>query len=122
MSKIKMVAPVGLSGMSVAGTQIDVVDGFAMVDEIFVEDLKPHGFTVFGETAAAGSRADRIQLIVTGMRTVAEQLSDDDLMAFASKSDVDRAVVLQEVSDVFTTPAVVVTKVVPTPVDPSVKK
>ena len=96
MAKVKMTAPEGNSGMSVAGTQIDVIQGYAMVDEVFVDELKSHGFTIEGESLVAGTRADRIQLIVTGSRAVSEQLTDDELISFSAKTDVERAAVWEK--------------------------
>ena len=96
MTKVKMTAPEGNSGMSVAGTQIDVIKGYAMVDEVFVDELKSHGFTIEGESLVAGTRADRIQLIVTGSRAVSEQLTDDELISFSAKTDVERAAVWEK--------------------------
>lgn len=87
MAKITLIAPDGLSGISVQGFQIDVVDGTALVDEQFVPELISHGFQTQGGSTVSSGRAELIQMLAIPMRSVAESLPDDVLRDFAAVPD-----------------------------------
>lgn len=82
MSQVELKAPKDMSGFSIEGREIKIVDGIALVDERDVPDLISHGFTGT-EILPPGSRQSNVALAATAARTVIESLSDAQLADFA---------------------------------------
>lgn len=93
MSKrVLMNAPADKSGFSHDGEEYTVENGQITVRSDHVEVARSHGFTLAsGEASPAlEGRPAMVGQLVHASRAVAESLSDEQLIAFTSLSDVDQ--------------------------------
>lgn len=91
MLRVTMNAPAGASGLTIEGENYDVVDGQISVKIDHVDTARSHGCTVAsGELPViTGGRPAMVQSIFFSARSVAESLTDDELIAFTSLPEED---------------------------------
>ena len=91
MAKVTLVAPKGVTCMSVRGMTIDITAGEISVESEIARELLSHGFQPKNPAPVLSSmRSELVQLIMTPMRTVVEGVPDSALRDFITLSDVDR--------------------------------
>ena len=85
---VKMKAPPGKgSSMSIEGVGLEIRDGFVEVMPSLVETLEAHGFTRDNGSPSDTSRSGLVRYFVDGARAVAENMSDEQLLAISSVPD-----------------------------------
>lgn len=91
--RVKMNAPAGASGFSHDGEQYSVENGQIEVRSDHVDVARSHGYTLASgeEAPALQGRPAMVASIVGWARTVAESLSDEELIAFTSMPEADQS-------------------------------
>ncbi len=85
---VRMKAPPGRgSSMSIEGVGLEIRDGFVEVTPSLVETLEAHGFTRDDGSPTDTSRSGLVRYFVDGARAVAENLSNEQLLAISSVPD-----------------------------------
>jgi hypothetical protein len=87
MSKVRMQAPDGATGMSVEGFDITTKDGFVDVDPRHVDILRSHGYSTMSAMSFGSSRMEMVRSFSDSARTTAESMSDEELRQFLAVGD-----------------------------------
>lgn len=98
MSLVRMVAPVGLSGISVRGMAITAVDGIVEVEPSVAEELVSHGFGYEQSRPLETQKAVLLNAILRSFRTTLECLSDSEISEFSGLSDDERSAFYSDLS------------------------
>ena len=101
MSRIEMIAPEGLTGLTITGSQIEILDGVATVEESKAAELVAHGFRRKVPEPLSSVRSTLLNALKLSVNTVLENLSDDVIRSLNALSDDQRSDLLKTLRSVL---------------------